>query len=166
VVLTRMTSQVTLHGEIIPSLGKFKVVYAHGVHEETLGWDEVMASALMGANSHARLTKGPLERKSTASTSTTCGDTSMLDTGAKNSTTEAKEAGGRESIEDSGMASMDQIGTLHAMAFTAKPLAVRSLLPGVSAISKMFDSLEMAMHMDTHCGCVYGHEHSVMFTSR
>ena len=39
---------VTLHGGTVPSLGKFRVVYANGVYEEWLSWEEVMASVVLG----------------------------------------------------------------------------------------------------------------------
>ena len=62
---------VTLHGGTVPSLGKFRVVYANGVYEEWLSWEEVMASVVLGRYSHAYLPVGPVEKKiASACTST------------------------------------------------------------------------------------------------
>ena len=38
--------EVTIHGGTKPSLGEFRVVYASGLCEERLSWEEVIASQL------------------------------------------------------------------------------------------------------------------------
>ena len=38
--------EVTVHGGTKPPLGDFKVVYASGLFEERLSWEEVIASQL------------------------------------------------------------------------------------------------------------------------
>ena len=56
------TMTVTVFGDTVPALGSFRVEYASGVCQEWLSWDEVLASAQSGPNSHGLLGRGPLVR--------------------------------------------------------------------------------------------------------
>lgn len=56
------TMTVTVFGDTVPALGSFRVEYANGVCQEWLSWDEVLASAQSGPNSHGLLGRGPLVR--------------------------------------------------------------------------------------------------------
>ena len=125
--------QVTVHGGTIPALGKFKVKYANGVFEEELSWQELTASALSGANSHAHCAEGPLLKQTFhhPAQSHASASSSTAPEGYKSSTGSGKKrghSGGREGTP--GRAGGAGAGESVALRPAEWP-SVRSLLPDV-----------------------------------
>ena len=129
--------QVTLHGGTIPALGKFKVKYANGVFEEELSWQELTASALSGANSHAHCAEGPLLKQTFhhPAQSHASASSSAAPEGYKPSTGSGKKrghSGGREGTPGRVGGAGAGGGAGEAVALRpAERLSIRSLLPDV-----------------------------------